>query len=256
MYKRWVETYQHITENYNYYLKHDENFLKSFNLKFFNYNILDYDVNKENHFIFNILKSSPKNSILLDIGAYRGDTCINISRLLKQNNRSDVKILAFEPNKEHVNYMNRIINEEKLNIKIYEIVISSKKDVIIKKSNEGAGTMYGFHFENNENGTKFKTNTLDNILQQENINDVFFVKIDVEGHEPDVLEGSINTLQNIKHLYIEMWNDKHAYTRLLKNSNYSHNKSISKYLQDFFPIQKIEKNIYFKHKSLLKNSIK
>ena len=94
---------------------------------------------------------------------------------------------------------------------------------------------------------------LDNILKKNNIKKVYFMKIDVEGQEPNVLEGAKNILKNTQHLYIEMWTDKH-YTKRTGNENVEYNKTILTYLSLFYPIQKIEKNVYFKNKKLFENT--
>ena len=52
---------------------------------------------------------------------------------------------------------------------------------------------------------KYEAITIDSL----NIKNVYFAKIDVEGHEPEVLEGAKNTLNKTKFLYIESWNDEH-----------------------------------------------
>jgi len=235
-----------FTENFaEYWEEHSKDFLNNAQLKYFDYNILKYNVNKENKFITDILLKSPKNSIFLDVGAYNGDTSISIARLLKNKKRNDIKIIAFEPKQNLSNKINNTAKQENLNVKCIETLISNKKGILYKKKEEGAGTIYGTNYKSNP----FKCDKLDNILKKNNINKVYFMKIDVEGQEPNVLEGAQNILKNTQHLYIEMWTDKH-YTERTGNKNVKYNKIILKHLNSFYPIKKIEKNVYFKNKDL------
>ena len=115
----------------------------------------------------------------------------------------------------------------------------------LNRRTKGSGTMY----DTNYIGDEFKSETLDNLLLQLNINTVFFMKIDVEGHEPKVLEGAQNILKNTSHRYIEIWTDDH-YQQLSLNKGVLYNKNILSHLNGFYLIQKYEKNYYFKNEKL------
>ena len=112
------------------------------------------------------------------------------------------------------------------------------------KKNEGSGTMYDNCY--NQSDVSYVSKKLDDF----EINNIFFTKIDVEGHEPEVLEGGKELLNQSKYLYIEMWNDEHFKQRHRLNLKGSHNERIMTQIKNinknFYPIQKIEKNILFK----------
>ena len=95
---------------------------------------------------------------------------------------------------------------------------------------------------------KYEAITIDSL----NIKNVYFAKIDVEGHEPEVLEGAKNTLNKTKFLYIESWNDEHFKKRHIHKLSGSHNErilsEINKINTFFYPIRKIEKNILYELK--------
>jgi FkbM family methyltransferase len=227
-----------------YYMTHDKNFLENADLSMFNKKILDLNNLGENIYIFNIIKELPENAVVLDIGSYTGDTSIYISKKLKEINRSDIKIICFEPNTKHCS---NIINYKEhfgLNIEVYNKIISDCEQRLYMKKNEGAGTMYDTCYKNN---IYYDSISLDS-LELKNIQ---FCKIDVEGHEPEVLAGAINTLLNCKYIYIEMWNDEHFKSRHGNKLDGSHNKRILNNLKlinnKFKPIQKIEKNILFQN---------
>lgn len=78
----------------------------------------------------------------------------------------------------------------------------------------------------NENYAEVNADTLDNILKQNGVNQVDWIKIDVEGAEFEVLKGSIETLsgKNMSLLVeIHNINDPSHYNNvieLLKHHNY------------------------------------
>ena len=132
-----------------YYLKHDKQFIKHANLKYFNKNIIDINGNLENNYIYNIVKQAPLNSSILDVGAWKGDTAIYLANRLKQINRGDIKIYCFEPDKSHCNYIEKIKNYSKLNIVVINSIISNKQQTLYMKKNEGSGTMYDSCYSDN-----------------------------------------------------------------------------------------------------------
>ncbi|MBI96615.1 hypothetical protein CL656_05665 [bacterium] len=229
-----------------YYLKHDQSFLKYADLKFFNKEILDLKPSDENKYILNIIKNAPKNAIILDIGAYNGDTTIYLASNLKKIGRDDIKIICFEPNSKHCENIVKYKQSLKLNIEIVNKLISNIKQTMYMKKNEGSGTMYDTCY--NVNNIKYESISLDELNIDKS--KIFFTKIDVEGHEPEVLAGASNTLKNSKYIYIEVWNDEHFKSRHKFKLSGSHNKRILDEIKNinvaFKPLQKIEKNILFK----------
>lgn len=227
-----------------YFLFHDKNFLENADLSMFNKNILNYKIFKENRYLFKIIKNSPKNAIILDIGAYVGDTTIFISKKLKEINRQDIKIICFEPNPKHCSEIIKKKHQFGLNIEVHNKIISDCVQRLYMKKNEGSGTMYDKCYKSK---IFYDSISLDSL----ELKNVYFCKIDVEGHEPEVLSGAINTLLNCKYLYIEMWNDEHFKKRHIKKLDGSHNIRILNMIKsinnNFKPIQKIEKNILFQN---------
>jgi FkbM family methyltransferase len=235
---------------HNYYLKHDEAFLQHADLSFFKKDIISGSLDSENTFIIKILKTSPADSIFLDVGAFDGNTSISIARELKRD-RPDISILSFEPNKINAEKILKTKKKENLNIKVFKTAVSSKKKIVFKGKDEKAGTTYLNQAPDNSPINKCEADSLDNILSQEGIDKTFFIKIDTEGHEPEVLKGARSILENNKHLLIESWNDEHFHKRIKKNLSYSHNENILKHTNNYLPIQKRGKDIYFKHKSII-----
>ena len=156
----------------------------------------------------------------------------------------DVKIICFEPNKEHCLHIVNEKNKYGLNIDVYNNIISDDTKRLYMKKKEGPGTMYDTCYENS---VHYDSITIDSL----NIKNVYLCKIDVEGHEPEVIIGSIQTLNDCKYLYVEVWNDEHFRERHGKKMQGSHNKRVLKAIDsintNFLPIQKIEKNIIFEN---------
>lgn len=227
-----------------YYLTHDPTFKEKANLSKFNTKILDITGPVENLFIFNIIKNAPKNGVILDIGAYNGDTTVYLSRKLKEIGREDVKIICFEPNTKLCSIIKSYKDRFGLNIEIYNNIISDCAKKLYMKKNEGPGTMYDTCYKSN---IYYDSITLDSL----GIKNVYFCKIDVEGHEPEVLNGAVKTLSDCKYMYIEMWNDHHFKNRHGHKLEGSHNErilnSIKNINNNFLPLQKIEKNILFEN---------
>ena len=79
------------------------------------------------------------------------------------------------------------------------------------------------------NKTIKQTITLDNYLSELNIDkNISLIKIDVEGHEWEVLEGSQHTINRHKPIiYIEVWDKIGDYNKLVewcKQNNYNMEK--------------------------------
>tara|TARA_B110000858_G_scaffold197818_1_gene260905 strand:- start:6189 stop:6899 length:711 start_codon:yes stop_codon:yes gene_type:complete len=230
-----------------YYMVHDKSFMENADLKYFDREILDIVQYKENEYLFNIIKDAPKDAIILDIGAYTGDTSIYLAKKLNTINRNDIRFICFEPNSRLCQHCLRLTKVHNLNIVIVNKIISDKKQILYMKEDQGAGTMYDNCYDSNN--IKYESITLDEL--NIDASKVFFTKIDVEGHEPEVLAGGVKTIKDSKYIYIEMWNDNHFKSRHGHKLSGSHNKRILDRIdninKNFKPLQKIEKNVIFKN---------
>tara|TARA_B110000008_G_C16967000_1_gene562461 strand:+ start:690 stop:1493 length:804 start_codon:yes stop_codon:yes gene_type:complete len=163
-----------------------------------------------------VLKSLiKKNFICFDIGCCHGSYARLLTKLSKQ-------VYAFEPEKENFNYLKDVMNQK--NLKIYNLAISDKEKIsklyipkINHKKNTGMSSL--LQNTNNENfklnkynglvSQKVKTITLDSFVKKNRIKKIDFIKIDVEGHELQVLKKATNVLKkNRPILMIEILNDK------------------------------------------------
>ena len=139
----------------------------------------------------------------MDIGANTGT--ISLPFIFDKN----LKIICFEPltysfNKLKENFEN---NNAPKKHKLYKLAISNcskTSEIHFSKTNENTGfaSINNFFKSKNLSTEKIELDKLDNKLKIRNKN--IIIKIDVEGHEKEVIEGSMEILKNNKILmYLE-----------------------------------------------------
>ena len=142
-----------------------------------------------------------KNYNLIDIGANRG-TYSYIFYILTKNHG---KVISFEPNPRIYRILSRNIKNK---VTLFNIALSNT--IGIEKFYvhiEGAGptSSLNYHEVLNDNNlintTNVEVDTLDNFLINKNFIPNI-IKIDVEGHEPQLIEGSRNTIIKYKPIII------------------------------------------------------
>ena len=168
-----------------------------------------------------IKESYQPNTNMIDIGANIGTTSLIMSRYISEN----YYIHSFEPVYHNILEMNVKQNNLEDKIKTFNFGLSNKSEILkggfIDFSIEAN---YGFTQISNlekideiDNNYKIYVNTLDSF----NIQHVSFIKLDVEGHEREVLEGSINTIiNNTPTILIEIWcTSKNSIEKYTKEQN-------------------------------------
>lgn len=228
---------------------HEQSILDKVNDNF-NHTILDVKQHQENVFLFSLVENLPLNSVIVDAGCYNGRTSLYLAKRLKEAKRSDILVIAIDPNLNNILQIQEKSAKLGLNIKTIQSVITNKKSYFKPvKSEVDRGSMEsGLRYEVIENYEPgcFVGDSLDNLLSKYP-GRIEFLKIDVEGHEKYVLEGSSKTLQRDKPIvYVEIWNNNHAIKRLGEDGN-QHTEKILYHLKEFTILQKIEKNYLFRH---------
>ena len=190
---------------------------------------------------------------LIDVGSHKGEFINNILKKININ-----KIYAFEPNK------NNFKELKKKKIKLYKIALDNKvgiKKILINRlsststlskinKNSLFFILKNFITNDNNNYVKeymVKTSTLDNILKKKNLRPNTLLKIDVEGYELKVLEGSKHILRKINYIIIE----NHFFNMYLNSEFKKCNKLLLKnnfkLLKRFiFPLFNFEDRLYMK----------
>ncbi len=144
------------------------------------------------------LKTSLKTGmVFIDVGANLGIYTLFASRLVGEGG----VVLALEPSQRDFNYLkanvalNRMTNVRLLRLGVSNV--SAERDLLIaEEAHSGHNTLGSFAYEGVEGrGTeRVRVETLDDLVQREDLKRVDAIKIDVEGHELAVLEGAKATL--------------------------------------------------------------
>ena len=151
----------------------------------------------------------PHGSSFLDVGANWGDTVLTMAIHAKNNNRSDIRFYAFEPNKKKCQVIQSIAAYNGLNIKVFNNCVGSVKGNV---SNDGIhNPLWGCtSYKKDENGD-INMISLDDL--KEELEPIGLMHVDTEGWEIEVLKGSRKILEdNISKfiLILEYWEDSTA----------------------------------------------
>jgi len=141
------------------------------------------------------IKHFPKNSTILDCGAYIGDTAFIFKQILKPKT-----IVAVEPDKENYNYLLQNINLNTMkNIIPINAAIS---DRVGKGSLNFAGTPGAQLISAQKTEGKVRLDTVDHLVSRLNLKNIKLIKMDIEGSELAALKGAIKTIQHHKPVLI------------------------------------------------------
>ena len=146
-----------------------------------------------------------QNVTALDVGANLGNWSADLLAIIPSAN-----IIAFEPSKEAFEHLLRRFGNNQ-SFRCVNMALGNENATAIlfaDKSASGLGSLtkrrvghFGIDFSYQEN---IQVSTLDSWLQNERVNNVPNVlKMDVEGHEMDVLKGATNALRNIEIIQFE-----------------------------------------------------
>lgn len=153
-----------------------------------NYCIHDYYYRQYHHEKVRIRE----NSIIIDAGAFVGDTALLFSQTYK-----NPTIHSFELLDENIDLLKLNINLNNIkNVTIYKKALSDKTDetVYIKAPMvQGATSIFG---ENSDEA--INTITIDQHMKNENLSSVDLIKMDIEGAERYALTGAVSTIKKYK----------------------------------------------------------
>ncbi len=164
-------------------------------------------VSGENFLIKSFLKQKlqKNNPIIFDVGANIGKYSKNLI-----SNFPEAYIYAFEPNPNTFEILNfNFSNTNTKNyLKLHNLGLSSKlssrklytyrKDRASEHASIHKDVLLELHGDRDIVAIDFKTTTLDIFCEQNNIDFIDFLKIDTEGHEFEVLQGSKRMLSEKK----------------------------------------------------------
>ena len=149
-------------------------------------------------------KIVPEGALTVDVGANRGLYTRQLARLSRE-------VLAFEPAPEMATLLRRT---SAANVKVHEIALSDRDgaaELFTPQSEDGLvhGLASLEHQHESEGqrivSSQVPTARLDTVVDQ----DVAFVKIDVEGHEMNVLNGAIGLIDRCQPVFLVEAEDRH-----------------------------------------------
>ena len=133
---------------------------------------------------------------VIDIGANFGWYSIHFSQLVGQNGR----VFAFEPVSETYEELNSNIKlNSSQNIKVFNFALGNKDGTIsfgVPTFDGGSGASSEFLKYSKRIRTTMRQ--LDDIMKEQNINKIDFIKADIEGGELNMLKGAEKLLEHFK----------------------------------------------------------
>lgn len=167
-----------------------------FNTGFYERGYIDWSI--EN------LVSGDKN--VIDIGAHIGWYTVQLAKKAKH-------VYSFECSPKSFNYLcaNIALNSLDYSVTKYNCALSNEAGITpyyIRDANDGGGNgISKFEYDSIKNTPYIDVpkNTLDSY----NLTNIGFIKLDVEGHEKEVLEGSVETIKinNYPKILFESWDE-------------------------------------------------
>ncbi|MBI2084145.1 MAG: FkbM family methyltransferase [Candidatus Aenigmarchaeota archaeon] len=145
-----------------------------------------------------------KRGTFIDVGSNIGKYTVMIGRGGK------VKVVSIEPEKDNFRALKKNLDLNNCrNVLAVNMAAWKERGEIKLFEHEGQGVLASAT-KPSETYTTVRADSIDNIINDNNISDVDFVKIDVEGAEPEVLKGMKNILSagNTKIIF-EAWDEEH-----------------------------------------------
>ena len=143
------------------------------------------------------------NPIIFDVGAHTGET---IERFRKLYNKSIIH--SFEPQVDSFQKLKKF-SDDKTVLNNFALGEKSEIKKFYINKNDSTSGFYKFTdkmFADHNNYSKdIQIKTLDQYVEERNVENIDILKIDVQGYEDNVLKGAIKTLTNkIKILELEI----------------------------------------------------
>ena len=174
----------------------------------------------ESHIAKLLDRYTKPNTNAIDIGAFIGTHTLTLSDSVKNG-----KVYSFEPQPWAYEAIKSSLKKNKItNVILKNLGVSDKKNMIKFCSDSTGGST--ICYEKNKKLEKWKyVYNIDIIsIDSLKLKNVSMIKIDVEGHELNVLRGLKNTIKKNKpNIIIEVWNKKRKredFKKLINDYNY------------------------------------
>lgn len=156
--------------------------------------------------------------VIIDAGAFVGDTAI----IFAQSTNNDCQVHSFELLDENIELLKINIDNHNISDKVIinRLALSNTTGSTVrinKKIMQGATSIFG-----SEDGEEISTITIDDYVENNNIEKIDLIKMDIEGAERYALEGSLETIKKFKPklaicLY-HLWDDIFEVPALIEKS--------------------------------------
>lgn len=144
-----------------------------------------------------------KNKNIIDVGANVGDNSLPWAKII------DGVVYCVELSKINIEFIKELAKTNSIkNIKLFETCVSDKEEILSTNNNIEQGHNVSFVYDKkkwslmwNKNENKkysFKSTTFDILYEKNEINNITFFHIDVEGLELHVLNGSKKVIETFR----------------------------------------------------------
>jgi len=131
-----------------------------------------------------------KDNTAIDVGASFGW----VSLILAESVGSFGKVHSFEPSSKIFKYLKQI-SDKRTQISPHQVAISNENGEV-SFLNEKSSDLSHISSNVTKNSETIECKTLDKFVLDNNIISIDFIKVDVEGHDCEVIEGSLETLKS------------------------------------------------------------
>ena len=157
-----------------------------------------------------------KNKSAVDVGVYRGVYSYKLSKQFKH-------VYAYEPNPLIFSYLEKNLNKIIKNLTLKNFALSNSSGTVNLKIPYRSKSIFKDNVEElyklgcatiheNKNYTDYDTVKVNKIKLDEDLKnfDIGFIKVDVEGHEKEVIEGAKNLIIKSKPILLIEIEEKHS----------------------------------------------
>jgi len=168
-------------------------------------------------FAENVIQSNDKTPVIFDIGANFGYLSLVWANTICKNNGT---IFSFEPNPDVFDCFKNSVLKNNLQdtIKLHNFAVSSKSGQAEFCFDE---TSSNIDIDNSSRTkTKIKIVSVDDFISENKIQNCDMIKIDVDGHEYEILKGASETLNKFKPILIIESNNDRKILEFISPKNY------------------------------------
>ncbi|MDG2046349.1 MAG: FkbM family methyltransferase [Halioglobus sp.] len=143
-----------------------------------------------------------QSSVMLDIGANAGIYSTIMEDIVGSEN-----LYIFEP----LPHLHRVLKKRFANAHVFDLALSDKEEIrnirvpLIEGARVDARATFNSHTESNQTGSEevaVQLLSLDSFAKVANLVSLDLIKIDVEGHELEVINGGVETIARFKPLIL------------------------------------------------------